>query len=131
MYLTVNNIGSKKTLANYRNLPSFLPIFTISITFLMQMASIHQSVFHQTSYSSYSPKILTAKVFYYTVLACKNYKICEYSNMNMNKTNTVFSVLVTMTCHQTFSGQNKHLFSHIKGDFLEFTEYPDNFQSLS
>ena len=76
-------------------------------------------------------KLFTAKVFYYTVLACRNYKICKCSNTNMNKPNAVFSVLVIMACHQTFSGQNKHLFSHIKGNFLEFTEYPDNFQSLS
>ena len=37
IYHTVKNIGGEKTLVNYSILPSFLPIFTISITFHMQM----------------------------------------------------------------------------------------------
>ena len=49
-------VGGKKSLANlanYNNLPSFLPVFTISITFPMQMG--FNSPKFYPSYSPYSP----------------------------------------------------------------------------
>ena len=54
-------------MANYSISPSFLPMFTISITFPMQMNFNSPKFFLPTSYSPYSPNFFTAKVFYCTV----------------------------------------------------------------
>ena len=51
---------------NYSNSPRFL-IFTISITFPMQMDFNSPNFFCQTSYSLYSPNFFTIKFFYHTV----------------------------------------------------------------
>ena len=48
---------------NYSISLSFSPIFTISITFPMQMDFNSPKFFHQTSYSPYSPKFLPPKFF--------------------------------------------------------------------
>ena len=58
------NIDGKKTLANYSISSSFSTIFTISITFPMQMNfNSPKFFFHQTFYNPYLPKFFTAKVF--------------------------------------------------------------------
>ena len=61
VYRTIKNIDGKKTLANlanYRNSPSFLPIFTIFITFPMQMDFISRKFF-----SAKLPTVLICQIF--------------------------------------------------------------------
>ena len=73
VYCIVKNIGGKKTLANYSNSPSFLPIFTISITFPIQMDFSSPKFFLPNFQQS-----LFTKLFYYQSFLL--YGMCLSSN---------------------------------------------------
>ena len=60
--LAVKNLWQIWQITAFRQVLS--PIFTISITFPMQMDFNSPKFFCQTSYSPYSPNFFTAKVFY-------------------------------------------------------------------
>ena len=62
------NLGEFGKITLFEFSPSFLPVFTISIKFPMQMDLNSPKFFCQTSYNPYSPNLFAIKVF--TVRYC-------------------------------------------------------------